>query len=108
VLDAPFLFATDTAVLLDWKTGKVREDPFELEVQAVLFQAHEPIVEHLYGQYVWLREGRRGKLHDVSDTKRTWARIQALANEIENSRYDKTPGPLCNWCPVKDCEHNKS
>lgn len=108
VLDAPFLLATDTVVLFDWKTGKPREDSFELETHAVLFQAHEPIVTRLYGQYVWLRENRRGKLHDCSDTRRTLVRMQVLAAEIETGNYDKTPGPLCKWCPVKDCEHNKS
>ena len=107
VLDAAFLLATDTAILLDWKTGKPREDAFELELGALLLQAHRPEVTNLYGQYVWLRQGRRGRLHNLSDTKRTWARVQAYANEIDNARYSKTPGPLCGWCPVEDCEHNR-
>lgn len=111
VLDAPFLLATDTAVLIDWKFGKPREDSFELEIGAVLFQAHEPMVTKIFGQFVWLKEGRRGKVHDCSDTRRTWARVQAMAVEIEDASktgdFIKTPGPLCNWCPVTDCQHNK-
>lgn len=106
ILDAPFLLATDTCILIDWKFGKPREDPFELETNAVLMQAHEPILEKLYGQYVWLKEGKRGKLHNLSDTRRTWARIHALAAEIEAGDDRKTPGPLCAWCNVFDCQHN--
>ena len=39
----PRLFSGATsALLLDWKTGKPREDPYELEVQALLLQAPAP------------------------------------------------------------------
>src|SRR6185312_8087242 len=110
VLDAPFLLATDTAVLLDWKFGKPREESFELEIGAVLFQAHDPAVTKIFGQFVWLKEGRRGKVHDCSDTRRTWVRVQALAAEIEDAsktgNFINAPGPLCAWCDVFDCQHN--
>lgn len=112
VLDAPFTLATDTAINLDWKTGKVREEPFELETNALLMQAHDMMLTKLYGQFVWLKEGKRGDLHNCSDTTRTWKRIHAIAAEIEEAKkfehYPKTPGALCGWCPVKDCHHNRS
>ena len=111
-LDAPILLSADTAVLVDWKTGKRREDPFELEIGAVLLQASRPEIIKIYGCYVWLREGVKGTPHNVSHTAKTWARVQERVNEIEtaieDNRFAKTPGPLCGWCPVKDCEHNRS
>ena len=109
VLDAPILLRTDAACLIDWKTGGSKyENPFELEIGALLLQAHKPALTYLIGAYVWLKENRKGEKHDLSDTARTWGKVQAMAKEIERGQYTKTPGPLCKWCPVKDCEHNKS
>jgi hypothetical protein len=111
-LDAPILLRTDRALLADWKTGKRREDSFELEIGALLLQARRPEIRELYGVYIWLKDGVKGTPHDLSNTERTWNRVQTLANEIETAiedhRFEKTPGPLCSWCPVKDCQHNRS
>jgi hypothetical protein len=112
VLDAPFTLTTDTAILLDWKNGKPRENPFELEIGALLLQAHDPILTRLYGRYVWLKEMRHGKTHDLSDTRRTWAKVNALAKEVEYAQgvgtYPKTKNALCGWCVVRDCQHNRT
>ena len=110
-LDAPILLSTDTAGLWDWKTGKRREDPFELEIGALLLQAKRPEITRIVGRYVWLKDGVMGDVHDLSDTARTFERVQMLGNEIataiEDHRFEKTPGPLCGWCSVMDCEHNR-
>lgn len=110
-LDAPMVTGAGMAGLWDWKTGKVREDPYELEVQAVLLQARYPTVRIIKGAYVWLRENRVGETHDLSDTARTWTRIQRTMDEvkeaIEAREFEKRRGPLCGWCPVRDCEHNR-
>lgn len=101
----------DRAYLLDYKTGSVREDEFELAVQAVLLHAHYPGLTRIMGQFCWLKENRLGDLHDLSDTKATWEKICQLVRQIENDRargvFDKEPGPLCGWCDVRDCENNR-
>lgn len=111
VLDAPIV-AGEHALLIDWKTGKPREEPFELEVGACLLQAKYPHVRKITGRYAWLREGRLGKEHDCSDTLRTWNQVCARMSNVEAALaaddFPKTPGPLCGWCSVKDCEHNRS
>lgn len=110
-LDAPILLSTDTAGLFDWKSGKRREDPFELEIGALLLQAKRPEITRIVGRYVWLKDGVMGDVYDLSDTARTFERVQTLGNEIataiEDHRFEKTPGPLCGWCNVMDCEHNR-
>lgn len=104
----------NTALILDWKTGKPREDPFELDIHAMLLKARYPKIKNIVGKYVWLRDCNLGTLHDCSDTQRTLNSINKIANEIDFngeqrdidvSEYKKTPGPLCGWCPVTDCEH---
>jgi hypothetical protein len=95
--------------LIDWKTGKVREEPFELEVQAFLLKAHRPRLEIIKGRFFWLKEKRLGDVHDLSDTERTANSIRRQIGEIESRRereWPKTPNPLCGWCRVTSCEHN--
>lgn len=101
-----------TALLVDWKTGKVREDPRELKIHALLVKAHYPHIHYFKGSYAWLAEDRLGTLHDLSDTTRTENAVRAsmrLAAEYESvGKWPKQQNPLCGWCPVKDCEHNTS
>lgn len=100
-----------TAFLADWKTGNSKyEDPFELRVQAVLLNAKHPELKTIKANYVWLKEDRVGTVYDVSDTLSTWQEIQALVSAIEADKkagqFEKKKGPLCKWCPVRECEHN--
>ena len=102
-----------SAWLLDWKTGKVREDPFELECQAMLLWANHPELAHIEANYYWLREARIGERHNLTPTRvQTTIRIGRLANEMrecqEKNHWPARPNPLCGWCPVWQCEHNKS
>jgi hypothetical protein len=107
-VDISILLRTDAAAIVDWKTGKPREEPFELETSALLLQAHKPEITHLIGTYVWLKENRKGDLHELSDTAKTWNKVNRIADEIRTEAFVKTPGPLCGWCPVKDCQHNRN
>lgn len=108
-LDCPIV-NRHKAHLFDWKNGKVRESPFELEVQAVLLKAKYPQLEEIKGQYGWLAQGRMGQVHDLSDVASTWNVIRQIASEIAADRqkgvFEKRKGPLCAWCPCKDCEEH--
>jgi hypothetical protein len=111
VLDV-LIMKPPVAVLFDWKTGKVREDPRELMAQSYLLQRNQPGVTKVYGAYVWLVENRLGEMHDLTNTDRWLNGTKAtLAKEQEalgSGVWPKSPNPLCGWCPVKDCEHNRS
>lgn len=99
-----------TAYLPDWKSGKPRENPFELEVNAVLVHAKYPQLKTIKGNYVWLKENRAGPVYDLSDTAGTWQKICGIAKRIEHSKqttqWEKKRGPLCAWCDCLDCENN--
>lgn len=108
VIDA-HIIKDDTAVVFDWKTGKEWEDPFELEIFALLLRCHHPEIKKATGYYVWLRDSKLGEEHDLSDFAGTFGKVLKFHDEIENKENfeKKTPGPLCKWCPVLDCAHNK-
>ena len=104
-------FGPTTGLILDWKTGKRREDPMELETFARLSAPSMPYIKTWRGAYVWLKDQAVGQVHvlDVERAKDTidarWDRMNACAT-AEN--WYATPNGLCGWCPVKDCEHNRS
>ncbi len=96
--------STRAALLLDWKAGKVREDPFELEIQALLLKAKWPELERITGHFVWLREGRLGARHDCSDTVKTFGVVlrteQQMRRRLAANDWPPDEGPLCGYCPV--------
>lgn len=107
-LDVAVVHGPD-AIIFDWKTGKVREDPFELEVQAWLLKKSRPELESIAGHYVWLAEKKLGAKHALSDTERTAASVRGQLAEAERRLvWPARPNPLCAFCPVKSCEHNRT
>ena len=98
-----------TALLFDWKLGKSREDPLELSLQALLLKAKYPDIVEIVGRYVWLKDGRLGKPHDVSDTvsTRAWVdeKLEEIANRLEYDAWPPDENPLCRYCNVHDCEY---
>lgn len=104
------LVSNETAFINDWKFGKSNyEDPFELEVGALLLKAKHPELKVIKGQYVWLKENRTSQLYDLSRFRDTWNEINRLVGLIESDRqrgeFEKKPSGLCAWCDVKDCQH---
>jgi hypothetical protein len=103
-----YMISGTSAYLIDWKTGGIREDPFELEIQGLFLKARYHQIETIKAKYAWLKENRYGQTHDVSDTKRTWARVSGIVERMKADKtWEKNPGPLCGWCDVLDCEHRR-
>jgi hypothetical protein len=100
----------DMAILIDHKTGKVREDPSELELHALLLRQAWPQLRTIKGWYNWLANNRMGSVHDLSDVDATWARLVRTQTSIEDAyrlgaaAFPPKQGPLCGWCPVTHCE----
>ena len=99
-------------VIFDWKTGKEREDPWELQVQAVLVYAAYPHLKVFKGHYVWLKNDAVGESHDLSDLHLTWTEMKALHQMVQRSLdtnyFPEQEGPLCKFCPVYQCQFNKT
>lgn len=106
------LFNATTCLIFDWKTGKERENPFELRVQAALFYAAHPEIQVFKGRYVWLKNNKVGELHNLSDVHRTWMEMKTIDTLIrrsaETNYWPESEGPLCAWCNVYQCRFNKN
>lgn len=104
----------DKAWIGDWKTGKVREDPLELEIFGLFIRVHNPHITKVTGNYIWMQENRLGEQHDVSDHKRTWAFIQKISADIDTLKKhlgdkpwpEKQNGLCKQWCDVVSCQFN--
>jgi hypothetical protein len=97
------------AFMVDWKTGKKREKPDELEVFALLLKAHYPDLEKVTGHYIWLKDRQIGPQHSLLRPDK-WAELQERCGRVERALgadfWPPREGPLCGWCPVKDCRFN--
>ena len=113
-IDAPIIATVPepyNAYICDWKTGSSKyEDPFELEVGALLLHAKYPSLKKIHAQYAWLKEDRLSQVYDVSDTAGTWRVVNETVRQIEADRqsgqFKKKKSGLCGWCSVADCENN--
>ena len=97
------------AWMVDWKTGNVREDPFELQTHALLLKVHYPHLGTIQGEYFWMKTGQNGLRYTFNNHSPTYERMIKLVDEaatyLRAGEWPKRKNPLCGWCPVKDCEN---
>jgi len=97
----------DTAYCLDYKTGKVKDNPTQLQLFAAMVFAHFPEVNTVKTSFIWL------KFDKVDNTTYKRSHLEALWNglqprldmvkEVVDLGYFKTkPSGLCPWCPAQD------
>jgi hypothetical protein len=100
------------ALLLDWKTGKVKHDSSQLKLFAALFMAAKPYVETVSTGFVWLAHDKMTRETITRpDLPAIWEdfimRSQRLEMAYKNDRWPPKPSGLCNgWCGAgkENCE----
>lgn len=100
------------AVVLDWKTGKPRDNPLQLQIYAYLVFAHRPDVQEVTTTNIYI--AHKAKIAPVTYSR---AHIPALRHALaeacapielalERSHWPPKPSPLCGWCPVRSCQYH--
>jgi CRISPR/Cas system-associated exonuclease Cas4 (RecB family) len=92
------------ALVIDWKTGKVRPD----KVQADMYTA---IVNQTYAMSVEFRLVYVDQKQVVPLTRDAGAfeRVKALAEQVEaDSDFLPNPGWLCRYCDFTACRYNEA
>ncbi|MDE2097888.1 MAG: PD-(D/E)XK nuclease family protein [Patescibacteria group bacterium] len=98
----------------DWKTGKVREKKFQVQVFAAFIFKMFPEAEIVYANNLWLQENKIGEnyLFTREGEKALWAdilyKISRIEQAYEKNKFDPKPSGLCGSCPVKSCPHNSN
>ncbi len=91
----------------DYKTGKIRDNPMQLQLFACMVFYLFPDVEEVKTSFLWL-------LHDFSTPatykrrhvelmwKNLSSRFTAVQDAVDLGLFITKPSPLCGWCPAKD------
>lgn len=97
---------SDTAYLLDWKTGKRKPDSDQLMLFAALAFTHYPWIDNVVTGFIWLKEGKFDKQKFTrNQIPEIWnvflPRVTRLAHAYDDDKWIAKPSGLCkNWCPV--------
>ena len=95
------------AVIMDWKTGKRRPDPTQLEIFALQIFKHFPDIREVTASFLWLKTmDIDTEIYTRDDTQEMWARLlarlQRIYNSLEEDNWPAKPSGLCRFCP---CRH---
>lgn len=97
------------ALILDWKTGKILEDPVQLMLMAQCIFSHYPDVKRVRSEYVWLKEECTSpEVFDRKEVADQWVELLGRVNALEAASktltYPPKPSGLCKkYCIVTSC-----
>lgn len=103
----------DTAVVMDWKTGKRRPDFTQLQLFALQVFKHFPEIKSVKSCFVWLKDlSMDAEVFTVDKTNLMWAdmlaRIERINQSVETENWPARPSGLCRFCPAQNmCEYAK-
>lgn len=98
----------DSAIVVDWKTGKVKPDFTQLAMSAAVLSQSAPEISNFKLAFVWLKHNNISMESYTRDELRSqWATLLPRANRMEDavkvSEFPMKPSGLCRYCPVKSC-----
>ena len=96
-----------TAYCLDYKTGKVKDNPTQLQLFAAMVFAHFPDVQRVKTSFIWLKFDQvDNTTYSRDHLKALWDGLQPrldMVKEVVDLGFFKTkPSGLCPWCPAKN------
>jgi RecB family exonuclease len=104
-----------TAHMVDYKTGKSARyaDTKQLDYMAVAVFAHFPAITKIKSALLFVVSNEFvRKQHEIENKdqyiKSALVDIDRLKQAKQNGVWNPIQGPLCKFCPVKQCEHNRS
>jgi hypothetical protein len=95
------------ATVIDWKTGKVRDNPTQLQLFAALVFILFPEVEEVKTAFVWLQHGQiTESLFQRRNATHLWNALLPRFKRVEDAVivgvFKARPSNLCRWCAAKD------
>lgn len=100
----------DTAIIVDWKTGKKRIDWTQLQLTAAVLSRLMPEIKNFKLVFVWLKSSEVSSMElELADIKSVWMTLLPRVKEIEQAKlttsFPATESGLCRYCPVSQCPH---
>lgn len=97
------------ALILDWKTGKVLEDPPQLMLTALCLFAHYPTLRRVRSEFVWLKdECTTPEVFTKAEVGQSFMKLLPQVKALEKAHieqsYPPKPNGLCKkYCMVTSC-----
>jgi len=96
-----------TAYCFDWKTGKPRDNPAQLQLFSCMIMLCFPEVDEVKTAFVWLAHNR---LDSVTYTRKQFAllwqslntRMEMVQQAVDLGTFKARPSGLCKWCPAQE------
>ena len=97
----------DIAYCLDYKTGKVKDNPTQLQLFAAMVMWHFPEVQKVKTSFVWLKyDDTTNATYERRFLDALWRAIEPrftkVQDTIELGVFKAKPSGLCPWCSAKD------
>jgi hypothetical protein len=94
----------ETAAVIDWKTGKVRDYTLQQQVAAAVLLSARPALQEIRYRNVFVHRGHsNGRSYYRQDCDKLVRRIEEHAEQVriaaEKKDWPASPSPLCGWCP---------
>lgn len=95
----------DVAYVLDYKSGKVKDNPTQLQLFAAMTMWHYPQVQRVKTAYIWLMHNEVTNAHyERRFLGALWRalepRFAKVQDTIDLGVFPTKPSPLCPWCPA--------
>lgn len=100
-----------TALVVDWKTGKVKPDFTQLKLTAAVLSTHLPEIETFKMAYVWVQHKQVSPLVlQKAQLLEVWndllPRVAKIEQAIKDTTFPARKSGLCGWCRVAVCPNN--
>lgn len=102
-----------TARVVDYKTGNNKyPDREQLKLMALMVFAHFPHIRKVSGALLFVVKNDLVKASFMrGESEEYWwdyrERVARIEQAHETGVWNPKPTPLCGWCVVKTCEHNR-
>jgi hypothetical protein len=104
----------DQALLIDYKTGKMKDDGFtQLKMAAAIFMIHFPKINKVSVAYLWTEHNghKTTAVFERAELTAVWNELLPRVNEFQRafreSDYPPRPSGLCRkWCIIDSCPHH--
>lgn len=97
----------DTAICLDYKTGKVKDNPTQLQLFAAMVFWHYPEVKTVKTSFIWLKfDEVTNAIYQRKHLDSLWnglkPRFDDVIDTVELGVFEARPSGLCPWCAAQD------
>jgi CRISPR/Cas system-associated exonuclease Cas4 (RecB family) len=95
-----------TAYCVDWKSGKPRDNPTQLQMFACMTMLHFPEVEKVKTSFIWLNhdsvsEGTYYRKNFDLIWSGLESRFSKIQEAVELGVFKPKPSRLCKWCAAR-------